>query len=103
MRVHCAKPVFGLSAIRSRTFQQRFHEYERWLVRAGYHPAVARRHLHSIAHFGVWMERQGHLSWSETSSARRSRTSDPWEHELASASEATGIRIPAQVRRGQDI
>jgi integrase/recombinase XerD len=60
MRVHCAKPVFGLSAIRSRTFQQRFHEYERWLVRAGYHPAVARRHLHSIAHFGVWMERQGH-------------------------------------------
>lgn len=60
MRVHCAKPVVGLSAIRSRTFQQLFQEYERWLVRAGYHPTVARLHLHSIAHFGVWIELQGH-------------------------------------------
>jgi len=60
MRVHYSRPVAGLSAIRSQTFQELFGEYEGRLLRTGYHHQVARLHLQSIAHFGVWIELEGH-------------------------------------------
>src|SRR3990172_1743228 len=59
MRVHYCHPVFGLSAIRSRTLRNLFAQYQRRLVRTGYHPKVARFHLHAIAHLIVWIEREG--------------------------------------------
>ena len=59
MRVDYSSPVVGLSAIRSRTFQHLFGEYEQRLFRTGYHHKVARLHLQSIAHFGVWIELEG--------------------------------------------
>lgn len=59
MHVHYSGPVVGLSAIRSWTFQHLFGEYERRLIRTGYHHKVARLHLQSIAHFGVWIELAG--------------------------------------------
>jgi site-specific recombinase XerD len=59
MRVHYCRPVVGLSAIRSRTFQNLFGEYKRRLFRTGYNHKVARLHLQSIAHFGVWIELEG--------------------------------------------
>jgi len=58
MRVHYSRPVAGLSAIRSQTFQQLSGEYEGRLLRTGYHHQVARLHLQSIAHFGVWIEQR---------------------------------------------
>ena len=58
MRVHYSHPVFGLSAIRSRTFRNLFAQYQRRLVRTGYHHKVARFHLHAIAHLIVWIERE---------------------------------------------
>jgi len=60
MRAHYSRPVAGLSATRSQTFQQLFGEYEGRLLRTGYHHQVARLHLQSIAHFGVWIELEGH-------------------------------------------
>jgi len=57
MRVHYSRPVLGLPAVRSRIFRNLFGEYERRLFRIGYNHKVARLHLHSIAHFGVWIER----------------------------------------------
>ena len=59
MHVHFARPVAGLAAIQSQTFHDLFDEYEGKLVRTGYHGIVARLHLHSIAHFGLWIEREG--------------------------------------------
>lgn len=57
MRIqYYSRPVLGLSAVRSRIFRQLFGEYERRLFRTGYNPKSARLHLHSIAHFGVWIE-----------------------------------------------
>jgi hypothetical protein len=56
MRVRYSTPVAGLSAIRSQTFQRLFEEYERKLIRTGYHPTVARLHRQSIVHFGLWIE-----------------------------------------------
>ena len=61
MRVHYSRPVAGLSAIWSQTFQELFGEYEGRLLRTGYHHQVARLHLQSIAHFGVWIELEGTL------------------------------------------
>ncbi|MFN0096075.1 MAG: tyrosine-type recombinase/integrase [Dehalococcoidia bacterium] len=58
MRVQYSSPVAGLSAIRSETFRQLFGEYERKLLDAGYHHTSVRLQLHSIAHFGVWCERE---------------------------------------------
>jgi integrase len=61
MRVqYYSRPVLGLSALRSRVFRQLFGEYERKLFRSGYNPKFARLHLHSIAHFGVWIELEHH-------------------------------------------
>ena len=58
MRVQYSKPVAGLSAIQSQTFHELFGEYEGRLVRARYHQISARLHCLSIAHFGVWIERE---------------------------------------------
>ena len=60
MRVQYSKPVAGLSAIQSQIFHELFGEYEGRLVRARYHQICARLHCQSIAHFGVWIEREGH-------------------------------------------
>ena len=59
MSTRSAMPVLGLSAVQSRAFRILFGEYERRLVQTGYHPKVVRLHLHSIARFGVWIEREG--------------------------------------------
>jgi len=59
MRVYYSTPVAGLSGIRSQAFQRLFGEYERRLLDTGYHHRVARLHLLSIAHFGVWIELEG--------------------------------------------
>ena len=48
-----------IACILSSTFRILFGEYERRLVRTGYHRKVVRLHLHSIAHLGVWIEREG--------------------------------------------
>jgi len=54
-----SKPVLGLSAIRSASFLGLVGGYEAALVESGYNPHVVRFHLHSVAHFGVWLEREG--------------------------------------------
>ena len=54
-----SKPILGLSAIRSASFVELVHDYETDLVRTGYNPHVVRFHLHSVAHFGVWLELEG--------------------------------------------
>lgn len=60
MRVHSyARPVLGLSAVRSRTFRKLFDEYERRLLRDGFNAKAVRLHLDAVAHFGVWHAR-GH-------------------------------------------
>lgn len=54
-----SKPILGLSAIQSATFVELFQDYRKELVQAGYNPYVARLHLRSVAHFGVWLELEG--------------------------------------------
>ena len=54
-----SKPILGLSTIRSASFVELVHNYETELVRSGYNPHVVRFHLHSVAHFGVWLELEG--------------------------------------------
>lgn len=54
-----SKPVLRLSAIRSTSFLDFFRGYEAELVGSGYNPHVVRFHLHSVAHFGVWLELKG--------------------------------------------
>jgi site-specific recombinase XerD len=54
-----SKPILGLSAIRSASFVELVDDYETELVRTGYNPHVVRFHLHSVAHFGVWLELEG--------------------------------------------
>ena len=54
-----SKPVLGLSAVRSASFLELVHDYQTELVRAGYNPFVVRFHLHSVAHFGVWLQQEG--------------------------------------------
>lgn len=54
-----SKPILGLSVIRSERFVELVHDYEKALVNIGYNPYVVRFHLHSVAHFGVWLEREG--------------------------------------------
>jgi integrase/recombinase XerD len=53
------KPILGLSDIRSATFLQLVHDYEKALVKSGYNPYVVRLHLHSVSHFVIWLERKG--------------------------------------------
>jgi site-specific recombinase XerD len=54
-----SKAVPGLSAIRSAQFVDLVDDYETALVSTGYNPHVVRSHLHSVAHFGVWLELEG--------------------------------------------
>lgn len=54
-----SKPILGLSTIQSATFVELFQDYGKDLVQAGYNHTVARLHLRSVAHFGVWLEREG--------------------------------------------
>ncbi len=54
-----SKPILGLSAIQSATFVGLFQDYQKALAQAGYNPYVARLHLRSVAHFGVWLELEG--------------------------------------------
>ena len=54
-----SKAVPGLSAIRSAQFVKLVDDYETALVETGYTPHVVRFHLHSVAHFGVWIELEG--------------------------------------------
>ena len=58
MQIRYSSPVLGLSTIRSPAFRRLVALYERHLVSAGYHPTAARFHLHAVAHFGVWLERE---------------------------------------------
>jgi hypothetical protein len=51
-----SKAVPGLSAIRSAQFVDLVDDYETALVSTGYNLHVVRSHLHSAAHFGVWLE-----------------------------------------------
>lgn len=52
-------PILGLSTIQSARFLELFQDYGKGLVQAGYSPGVARLHLRSVAHFGVWLELEG--------------------------------------------
>ena len=54
-----SKPIPWMSAIRSQRFVALLCDYEGELVRAGYNPQVTRLHLRSVAHFGIWLEREG--------------------------------------------
>jgi len=54
-----SKPVLGLSTIQSATFIELFQDFGEELVQVGYNCLVARLHLRSVAHFGVWLEREG--------------------------------------------
>jgi len=52
-------PILGLSTIQSARFLELFQDYEKGLIQAGYNPGVARLHLRSVVHFGVWLELEG--------------------------------------------
>ena len=52
-----SKPVLGLSEIQSANFLKLFDGYETALARSGYNPHVVRFHMHAVAHFGVWLEK----------------------------------------------
>ena len=54
-----SKPILGLSTIQSATFVGLFQDYGKERVQAGYNSLVARLHLRSVAHFGVWLELEG--------------------------------------------
>jgi len=54
-----SKPILGLSTIQSATFVELFQDYGKELVQADYNCLVARLHLRSVAHFGVWLELEG--------------------------------------------
>lgn len=54
--MHYTKPVLGLSAIQAPVFRSLLGEYEQRLLGQGYSDIVVRFHLHSVAHFGVWIE-----------------------------------------------
>ena len=54
-----SKPIPWISAIRSQRFVALLCDYEGELVRAGYNAHVTRLHLRSVAHFGIWLEREG--------------------------------------------
>ncbi len=51
-----SKPILGLSTIQSAKFEELFQDYGKELVQAGNNDHVARLHLRSVAHFGVWLE-----------------------------------------------
>jgi len=51
-----SKPILGLGSIQSSSFLELVHDHEGELVQSGYNHHVVRLHLHSIVHFGVWLE-----------------------------------------------
>lgn len=53
------KPIRGLSLIRSTSFLESVYDYEKTLFANGYNPHVVRFHLHSVAHFGIWLGQKG--------------------------------------------
>jgi integrase/recombinase XerD len=53
------KPIRGLSSIRSTSFLESVCDYEKTLFANGYNSQVVRFHLHSVAHFGIWLEQKG--------------------------------------------
>ena len=54
-----SSPVFGLASIRSARHLELVRDYDKELVHYGYDGKVARLHLHSIAHFLVWLSLAG--------------------------------------------
>ncbi len=54
-----SKPILGLSTIQSTRFVELVQDYGKELVQARYNRYVARLHLRSVAHFGVWLELEG--------------------------------------------
>ena len=53
------KPILGVSSIHSASFPGLFQQFQGHLAETGYNRFVARLHLHSVAHFVVWLEREG--------------------------------------------
>ena len=53
------KPILGLSTIQSARFLELIQDYGKEFVQAGYNPDVARLHLRSVVHFGVWLGLEG--------------------------------------------
>jgi integrase/recombinase XerD len=53
------KPIHGLSSIQSTSFVELVYNYKQALLTNGYNPHVVRFHLHSVAHFGIWLEQNG--------------------------------------------
>jgi integrase/recombinase XerD len=53
------KPIRGLSSIQSTSFIELIYHHEKALLANGYNPYVVRFHLHSVAHFGIWLEQNG--------------------------------------------
>ena len=53
------KPIRGLSSIRSTSFLESVYDYKKTLFANGYKTHVVRFHLHSVAHFGIWLEIKG--------------------------------------------
>ena len=41
------------------SFLESVYDYEKMLFAIGYKPHVVRLHLHSVAHFGIWLEQKG--------------------------------------------
>ncbi|MBN4059064.1 tyrosine-type recombinase/integrase [Endomicrobium sp. AH-315-J14] len=54
-----SSPVFGLASIRSARDLELVADYEKELLHYGYNGMVARLHLHSVAHFLVWLSLAG--------------------------------------------
>ena len=52
-------PVFGLASLRSASDLELVADYDKELGRYGYNGQVARLHVHSIAHFLVWLSLAG--------------------------------------------
>jgi hypothetical protein len=54
-----SSPILGLTSIRSARYLKLVTDYEKELMQSGYNGMVARGHLHSVAHFVVWLSLAG--------------------------------------------
>ena len=54
-----SSPILGLTTIQSARDLKLVSDYERELIESGYNGNVARLHLHSVAHFVVWLALAG--------------------------------------------
>ncbi len=50
-----SSPVVGLTAVESTRYLKLVSDYEEELIQRGYNRIVVRLHLHTIAHFGIWL------------------------------------------------